>query len=106
MPTKKPRLVITVDERTHAVFMRIQKASGKPATTFISEVLSEGLSAFEAMATAMEQAKSKKSEAFETLAHALTESNATAAQLNLAIHEEIKAAKKPAVKKGSRRATT
>lgn len=104
MPTKKPRLVITVDEATHALFMRIQKASGKPAVTFISEMLVEGRAAFEAMALAMEQANSKKSEAFETLAHALTESNATAAQLNLAIHQEIKAAKKAAAKKRGRHA--
>lgn len=92
MPTQKPRVYVTVPPATFEVLQRISKASGEPISTFISEMLEQATPYFDGMARALEQAKEQKVEAFHTLAHALAEAQVPAAQLSLAIQQEIKVA--------------
>ena len=112
MPTEKPRITISVTPATKAVLDRLQKVANKPASTFIAEVINEAAPLFDAMALAIEQSNEKKSEAFETLAGVLAQSQVGAAQLQLNIHNARgdaarKTAKKATKKtaKGGRRAS-
>ena len=94
MPTTKPRLMLTLPSETMEVLQRISRASGQPSSTFVAEMLTQATPYLTGMATALEQAKEQKAEAFQTLAHALAETQVPAAQLGLALQHEIAAAKK------------
>lgn len=89
MPTKKPRMILTLEPEVKAVLDELADVSGQPASTFVSEMLKEGAEAiFRPMIEALRLAKEKKSEAWDVLNHALAKSQHNAAQLSLAIHDE------------------
>lgn len=92
----KPRLMVTLPPETMAVLQRISRASGQPSSTFVAEMLTEATPYLTGMATALEQAKEQKAEAFQTLAHTMAEAQVPTAQLSLALQQEIAAAKKAA----------
>jgi predicted DNA-binding protein len=103
MPTKKPRMILTLEPETKAILDELSEVAGKPASTFISEMLSEAAEAmFRPMIEALRLAKNQKEQAWDVLNHALAKSQHNAAQLSLAIHDE----KSKEKAKGRKRAKT
>lgn len=89
MPTKLPRITITVRPETKAILDQLEEVADRPASGFISEMLDEAAAPyFIPIIEAMRLAKEKKTEAWDVLGHALAGANANVAQLQLAIHEE------------------
>lgn len=89
MPTKKPRIAISVSVETKALLDELAEVSGQPASTFITELLEESANAlFRPIIDAMRMAKEKKVEAWDVLNAALSKSQYSMAQMSLAIHEE------------------
>lgn len=88
MPTKKPRIIITLEPETKEILAELAQVSGKPASAFIAEMLNESAEAiFRPMIEALRLAKDKKEEAWDVLNSALSKSQYNAAQLSLGIHE-------------------
>lgn len=57
MPTKLPRMGLSLTPELHASLMKLSKASGTSASVFVVEMLSTALPAIEALTTALEMAK-------------------------------------------------
>lgn len=85
MPTKNPRILLTVKPDTMEMLRRAAEPMGKPVATLVSEILDEARPVIEGMARAVEFAKGQRVEAFDHLAETLAETQVKAAQLQLAI---------------------
>lgn len=106
MPTKLPRITITVNQQTRALLQEMEDLSGQPASSFIREILEEaGPQLFQPMIQAMRLAKDKKDEAWDVLNSALAQAQHTGSQLSLQIHEEKRKAREEAKPKRRRNAT-
>jgi predicted DNA-binding protein len=57
MATSKPRITVSLTERQHEVLRSISETSGKPISTFVSELLEMSLPTLERMATAFHKIK-------------------------------------------------
>lgn len=60
MPTKKPRITITLTERQHEVLQSISSSSGQPMAGIVTEVLEEIMPIFEKMAVTFQHLKNAK----------------------------------------------
>ena len=94
MPTKLPRITITIQPATKALIDELTKVSGRPGSTFVAEMLDEAAEAiFGPMIEAIKLANEKKTEAWDVLNSSLHKAQLNTAQLSLAIDEEKKKAK-------------
>lgn len=107
MPSKNPRMMLTVKPATLAMVQRVAKPLGVPAATFVSQLLDEMSPLMEGMAQALIAAKEKRLEAFDHLSETLGAMQVQAGQLQLdmsrtrrrvIVRERKKAAKKSARK--------
>jgi hypothetical protein len=57
MPTKKPRLLITLEQRPYDVLKVISQTSGKPMSAFVSELLDGAMPTLERMAVTFQKIK-------------------------------------------------
>lgn len=106
MPTKLPRITITVNPETRQLLQELEDLSGQPASSFIRELLEQaGQQLFQPMIQAMKLAKDKKDEAWDVLNNALAQAQHSGAQLSLAIHEEKRKAREEVKPKRRKNAT-
>ena len=89
MPSKKPRIAITVDHEVHAKLMQFAKDSGIPAATLIGQLIPQLLPLIESMGRAIKQAKESPVHALELLNRELAKINAQSSALQLDLVEEI-----------------
>lgn len=91
MPTKLPRIAVTISHETKALLDELARVSGRPGSTFVGEMLDEAAEAiFIPMIEAMKLANEKKSEAWDVLNAAMHQTQYNAVQISLAIDEEKK----------------
>lgn len=57
MPTKKPRLNITLEQRSYDVIKSISETSGRPMSSFVSELLEGAMPTLERMAVTFQKIK-------------------------------------------------
>jgi uncharacterized protein (DUF1778 family) len=99
IPTKLPRVTISIQPETKALLDQLALLSGQPASTFVSELLNEaGPTLFAPIIEALKLAKDKKTEAWDVLNHTLAKTQNAVSQLSLAIHEEKSKGRKRAKK--------
>lgn len=89
VPSKKPRIAITVDHEVHAKLMQFAKDSGIPAATLIGQLIPQLLPLIESMGRAIKQAKESPVQALELLNHELAKVNAQSSALQLDLVGEI-----------------
>lgn len=87
MPTKNPRVMVTLNPKTYAVLKSMAESVGASMSSIISELADEAAPALQNIQKAMQMAKTKPSEAFDQLAHQLAQAQSEAAQLQLDMHE-------------------
>jgi len=63
MPTRKPRIALTVPDDLNDLLDRVSDLTGTPKTKLIVEILEESAPVFEQMLLALEQIKSSKENA-------------------------------------------
>lgn len=57
MPTKKPRILITLEQRSYDVLKSISETSGRPMSSFVSELLEGAMPTLERMAVTFQKIK-------------------------------------------------
>lgn len=67
MPSRKPRIALTVPDDLHDMLDRLSDLTGTPKTKLILEILEESKPVFQQMITALEQIKESKENAPQAL---------------------------------------
>ena len=88
MPSEKPRMMLTLNPETKSELDRFSAATGKPAATFVTEILDQSLPYIRQLADAAEAAKEKRAEALDMLMAPLAEQQVKAGQFALKFHRE------------------
>ena len=94
MPTKNPRLAITLTPETRASLERLTQASGIASSQFVSQVLHDAIPLFDTMARSFEAAKKSPQRAAEIMQEMMTEVSVEAAQHQLAFDKATKKKRK------------
>lgn len=84
MPTKKPRVMIVMEEDTYNTFMRFKTLTGKSLSSVLSDVVSEVAPAFSKLCDTFEAASKMDREAKDNL---ISRMSAYEASLNQTIQE-------------------
>jgi hypothetical protein len=71
MPTKKPRITITLEPHTHEVLSRLSAASGDSMSQIVSEYIEVAVPALERVVVVLERAKAAPAEARDGFAAAI-----------------------------------
>lgn len=79
----RQRLMLTVPPELYALLERLSKLAGASMSGLCVELLQDATPALEAMATALEQAREKNMDAFDTLARLLSEAQVKAGEVQL-----------------------
>ena len=72
MPTKKPRMMLTLEPQTYATFKRFSAVSRRPMATVVSELLEASVPEFEKLGVMLQQAREIESRTQEQQAAFLT----------------------------------
>lgn len=94
MPTKNPRVMVTLKPGTYETLKAAAEAVGASMSSVIAEIMDEAAPALLNVQKAVQMAKSKPSEAFDQLAHQLAQAQAEASQLQLDMHEQKRSLKR------------
>lgn len=89
MPTKKPRLAVTLSPESRASLERLSKASGIAASQFISQIVHDAIPVIDAMTRSFEEAKKSPQRAAEIMRDLITHAQVEAAQHQLALDAAI-----------------
>lgn len=89
MPTKKPRIAITVDHEVHAKLMEFGRLSGVPAATLIGQLIPRLLPLLESATYALKEARESPLQTLEVLIREVAKVNAESSALQLDLVEEI-----------------
>lgn len=87
MPTKKPRVMVTLEPEVYEALKELQAAADISPASFISQMLKETLPAIHGMAKASVMAKRRNLDAFELLQEQLMEATEKASQVNLDLQQ-------------------
>lgn len=90
MPTKKPRLYVTLEPEVHKALKELQEATGASSSSFVAGILQESLPMIKGITKAARLAKDRNLDAFELLQEQLMEATNKASQMNLDIQREKK----------------
>lgn len=88
MPSEKPRMMLTLNPATKAALDRFADVTGKPAATFVSELLDQSMPYVKQLADAAEAARDKRAEALDMLLAPLAQQQMEAGQFALNFHRE------------------
>lgn len=94
MPTKKPRLAVTLTPESRAALERLTKASGIASSQFIAQIVHDAIPVIDAMAVAFAEAKRSPVRAAEVMRDALGQAHLHAAQEQLRLDVEIQKKKR------------
>lgn len=100
MPTKKPRLNVTLSEEVRAALERLSRVSGIAASQFVGQVMQDSLPVLDAMAAAFEAAKRSPREAADLMRGVVSATMAAAAQEQLRFDAQVR---KPRLRKRPQR---
>lgn len=93
MPTKKPRLAVTLTPESRAALERLSDVSGIASSQFISQLMHDAIPVVEAMTRSFEEAKKSPQRAAQIMQELLTDAHVEIAQQQLAF-ESARAKKK------------
>lgn len=99
MPTKKPRLAITLTPESRDALERLTQASGIASSQFVSQLIHDSVPVLNAMAAAFAEAKKSPMRAAEIMRDALGEAHIDVAQHQLALDAAISKKKKRKLRK-------
>lgn len=88
MPTKKPRLVVTLEADLDQAITELAEATGTSKSSLAAQLLRESMPAMKILAKAAQAAKAKQADTFDLLTQALFEAQAKAGQMGLELLEE------------------
>ena len=88
MPTKKPRIYVTLEPEVHEALREFQEASGTSPASFISQVMTNSLGMLRGLTRAAKLANEKNLDAFDLLQEQLLEATHKATQMGLNLHTE------------------
>lgn len=86
MAKQAKRLLVTVNPRGRLAAEKLARASGKAVSTVIGELLDEAAPMLEALADTLDGLRSKKNDAYRSVALALAETQLNAAQMSVDLH--------------------
>lgn len=84
----RPRVMVTVSAETFELLQQIAEEGGVAIGSLCGELLDEARPAFDAMLTAIRQAKAKNADAFDTIAKLMVQATTQANQVQMDIIEE------------------
>jgi hypothetical protein len=90
VPTKKPRLLVTLSPEGRAALERFSKVSGVAQSSFIGSLVDDAIPVLESMTRAFEAARKSPIEAAEIMNAALVETMKNAAQEQLHFSDQAK----------------
>jgi hypothetical protein len=90
MPTKKPRLNVTLTPESRAALERLTEASGIAASQFVASIVHDSIPIIEATAKAMALAKSNPQRAAALMNEVISETQGEMDQVKLDFAEQRK----------------
>jgi len=102
MPTKLPRISVTLSAETKAAYDRLGEVSGIAASQFISQILHDSIPLIEAMTRSFLEAKKSPLRAAEIMQEAMTSAHIELAQHSLALDSAITKKKRKMRKRPTR----
>lgn len=94
MPTKKPRLAITLTPESRDSLERLTQASGIAASQFVSSLLHDSIPVFDAMARSFLEAKKSPQRAAQIMGEMMSGASVELAQHQLAFERAVKKKRK------------
>ena len=91
MPTKKPRVNVTLEPEVYQALKEFQQATNSSISSFIASIVQEALPAIRGLTKAAKLAHKNNLEAFDLLQQQMLEATQKASQISLDIHETKKA---------------
>lgn len=102
MPTKLPRISVSLSTESKAALDRLSEASGIASSMFISQILDNAIPMVEAMTRAFLEAKKSPLRAAEIMQEAMTDAHVELAQHSLALDSAITKKKRKMRKRPTR----
>lgn len=89
MPTKKPRVYVTLSPEAHHALTRFADVSGVAASQFIRSIVDDSIPVIEAMTKAYEMAKKAPTEAVKVMESELVRAMSRSAQMHLEMRSTV-----------------
>lgn len=102
MPTKLPRISVSVSAESKAALDRLSEASGIASSMFISQIIDNAMPMIETMTRAFSEAKKSPLRAAEIMQEAMTDAHVELAQQSLALDSAITKKKRKMRKRPTR----
>ena len=90
MPTKLPRIGLTVSPQLHAALGELRRVSGMSSASFLSSILEESVPMIEAVTESFKLAKSGVRAPLEPMKDVLAKAMVAGAQVSLDLHKPVK----------------
>lgn len=90
MPTKRPRINVTITPELHQALVEFRRASGMSSASLISQLLSETVPVINAMTEAYKVAKKSPQQAAQVMRDLVTNTHVQVAQMQLDMQPKAK----------------